>query len=291
MLTRAHPAFPLPVRLPNTEQWDILSRAGRPYRIFLAWPDTPMPQEGWDVVYLLDGNAWFGTLVDSLRMRARRPEVTGVRPAVAVGIGYPTDDIIDVSRRRYDLTPPCSSGAEGDQDTGGADAFLDFLNCELRPLIEARFGLANPRRVLFGHSFGGLFVLHTVLTRPSAFAAYAAASPSLWFDNRALLRAYVAVRPVLTVPLMIAVGALEEPVADAACRADCESSDRTASDREALERAMIANARTMAEYLQRSTDPGPEVQLHIFEGENHASVVPVALGRALPFLLASSGTA
>lgn len=291
MLTRVRSDFPVPVCLPNTEQWDIPSRAGRPYRILLGWPDTPMPREGWDVVYLLDGNAWFGTLLDSLRMRARRPEVTGVRPAIAVGIGYPIDDVVDVARRRYDLTPPRSGGAADDCDTGGADAFLDFLTDELGPLIDARFGLANQRRVLFGHSFGGLFVLHTVLTRPSAFAAYAAASPSLWFDDRALLRTCAATPLALSVPLMIAVGALEERVAPASCRAECEPPDHAALDREAPHRAMIANARAVAGHLGHSTGADREVQFHIFEGENHASVVPVALGRALPFLLANTGAA
>ena len=34
---------------------------------------------------------------------------------------------------------------------------------------------------------------------------------------------------------------------------------------------------------------GSDTRLHVFEGESHASAVPVALGRALPFLLAGPG--
>lgn len=276
MSTCGEPVLPTPVQLPNTERWDIRSRSGRPYRIFLAWPDTPMPRDGWDAVYLLDGNAWFGTLVDSLRMRARRPEVTGVRPAVAVGIGYPTDDVVDVPRRLYDFTPPRTGEAGNDRETGGAEAFLDFLTGELAPMVAARFRLSGQRRALFGHSLGGLFVLHAALTRPSAFAAYAAASPSLWFDDRALVRAWGAAPLTHAVRLMIAVGALEQPSARSALPAEGGLEDR----------AMVANAQAAAEALRRRAGTETDIRFHVFEDENHASVVPVALGRALPFLLA-----
>lgn len=276
MPTRAAEVVPVPIRWPNTEQWDIRSRSGRTYRIFLAWPGTAMPEDGWDAVYLLDGNAWFGTLVDSLRMRARRPEVTGVRPAVAVGIGYPTDEVVDVARRAYDLTPLRAGPAAEERDTGGAEAFLDFLTEELVPRVEARFGLPGQRRMLFGHSLGGLFVLHAVLTRPTAFAAFAAASPSLWFDDGALLQACGAARIPQAVRLMIAVGALEQPAARAASPTAEDGLD---------DRAMVANARAAADCLRDRAGAGPDIRFHVFEDENHASVVPVALGRALPFLL------
>jgi predicted alpha/beta superfamily hydrolase len=278
MLTRPESPFPTRVRLPNTERWDLRSRAGRAYRIFLAWPDAEPPPGGWDVIYLLDGNAWFGTLVDSLRMQARRPEVTGVRPAIAVGIGYPTDDVLDVDARRYDLTPPCADGADpaGDPSVGGADAFLAFLTDELGPMVDARFGLRAPHRALFGHSFGGLFALHALLTRPGAFAAYAAASPSLWFNGGALLRA--AARLPASAAVMITAGELEEH----SPRGTSGPRGGAAGD---PDRAMIGNARAMAERL-RDRAAGPRVQFHIFRGENHVSVVPAAISRALPFLLA-----
>jgi uncharacterized protein len=280
MLTRPESSFPVRVRLPNTESWDIRSRAGRAYRIFLAWPDAEPPPGGWDVVYILDGNAWFGTLVDSLRMQARRPEVTGVRPAIAVGIGYPTDLVLDVDGRRYDFTPPCPDGAEpaGDPSVGGADAFLAFLVDELGPMVDARFGLRAPHRVLFGHSFGGLFALHALLSQPEAFAAYAAASPSLWFDGGALLRSAAAARLLDSTAVMITAGELEE-------RSLRGAGGLRPGAARGSDRAMIGNARAMAERLD-GREAGPRVQFYIFPGENHVSVVPAAISRALPFLLA-----
>jgi hypothetical protein len=54
---------------------------------------------------------------------------------------------------------------------------------------------------------------------------------------------------------------------------------------------MVTNAQSVAERLRDPAGVGPEIRFHVFEDENHASVVPVALGRALPFLLANSGAA
>ncbi|MDM7462598.1 MAG: alpha/beta hydrolase-fold protein, partial [Tepidimonas taiwanensis] len=52
----------------------------------------------------------------------------------------------------------------------------------VRAVAESRL-LADPaRRSLWGHSFGALFALYTLATRPEAFARYAAISPSVWWD-------------------------------------------------------------------------------------------------------------
>lgn len=279
MLTRPAAHFPARVHVPNTECWDIRSRAGLAYRIFLAWPEGEPPSEGWDVIHLLDGNAWFGTLVDSLRMQGRRPDVTGVGPAIAVGIGYPTDAIVDVERRRYDLTPPRVAGGADRENAGGGDAFLAFVVDELGPMIDARFGLRQPRRVVFGHSFGGLFVLHVLLSRPETFAAYAAASPSLWFDGGATLRAAGTARIPPSAAVMITAGSLEQQESPALDGVEGRASGGPP------DRAMIDNARTMAERLSARGGAGPFVRFHVFPGENHASVVPAAISRALPFLL------
>ena len=43
------------------------------------------------------------------------------------------------------------------------------------------------RKVLFGHSFGGLFTLYSLFTQPGVFDTYVAASPSLWFNDGVIL--------------------------------------------------------------------------------------------------------
>ena len=42
--------------------------------------------------------------------------------------------------------------------------------------------------VLMGHSFGGLFALSTMASRPALFDAWVAADPSLWWDGGVLVR-------------------------------------------------------------------------------------------------------
>ena len=42
--------------------------------------------------------------------------------------------------------------------------------------------------VLMGHSFGGLFALSTMASRPELFDAWVAADPSLWWDGGVLIR-------------------------------------------------------------------------------------------------------
>ena len=49
---------------------------------------------------------------------------------------------------------------------------------------------------------------------------------------------------------------------------------------------MVSRARTFAERLGRTSAGGLRVQFEEFAGEDHASVVPIAISRALRFALA-----
>lgn len=72
------------------------------------------------MIYLLDANSVFGTMVEAMRMQSRRPEKTGVVPAVIVGIGYETDAPFDPGRY-YDFTlpvPPAELPERPDGRTG-----------------------------------------------------------------------------------------------------------------------------------------------------------------------------
>lgn len=130
------------------------------------------------VLYLLDGDAHFhhaSGVAQFLAANDRAPEM--------IVVGIPNTD------RTRDLTPPTSvdSVARRQPTAGGADAFLQFLTEELQPWVERTYRTA-PYRILVGHSFGGLFATHTLLTRPEAFDAYVSISPSLWWDNERVVR-------------------------------------------------------------------------------------------------------
>jgi tetratricopeptide (TPR) repeat protein len=93
--------------------------------------------------------------------------------------------------RTRDLTPTKAVGPNAGTfpTAGGADNFLKFIETELMPEIEKNYRV-TPYRVLAGHSFGGLFTIHAMITRPELFRSYVAVSPSLqWSDEATLKRA------------------------------------------------------------------------------------------------------
>src|SRR5262249_10558448 len=158
-------------------------------------PFVPAPQGGYAVLYMLDGDAYFGTYSFAARMRAFLGEL---QPAVVVGIGYPeaeSDMRVALLRRQYDLTPTQISPAEAARRglaaepsaLGGADAFLQVIEREIKPPVAALFPVDSSRAVLYGHSLGGLFALHTLFTHPESFRTYLVLSPSIWFNQRVVL--------------------------------------------------------------------------------------------------------
>jgi len=136
--------------------------------------------ERFPVLYMTDGDAHIqhtsGT-VSFLARNARMPEM------IVVGITN-TD-------RTRDLTPTRVERAADNPNarfptSGGADKFLKFIETELIPLVESKYR-TQPYRVLAGHSLGGLFAVHAMLTRTELFNSYVAVSPSLQWDNFLLI--------------------------------------------------------------------------------------------------------
>jgi predicted alpha/beta superfamily hydrolase len=267
-----------PVTVPGASRFDVTSKAGRPYRIFLYIPDAPAPADGYPVMYALDGNSSFGMLVEFERIQRR---MNG--PVAIVGVGYPIDGHMDLDRRFLDFTPPTPDelvrrfpGATHTPETGGRDAFLDFLVEELRPIVGRKLKVDEGRQAICGHSLGGLFVLHALFHRPGAFQAYVAASPSIWWNDRSIeaeARAFAAVpADVAPARLLMTFGALEGAAVpgDAAERNEARKQTR-----------MPESVRAMAETLAPLADGGLAVQVAEFPGENHGSVIPAALARGL----------
>lgn len=69
--------------------------------------------------------------------------------------------------------------------SGQGDRYLEHLDDELLPLIEAQFRV-NAHAVMFGHSFGGVLVLNQMLTDPGLFDAHIALGSSVWVSGRVL---------------------------------------------------------------------------------------------------------
>lgn len=284
---------PRPVAIARSRDIAVTLPDGRAYRLMIWVPPGQAPASGWPVVYFTDANAVFGLFVGALSLRARRGDDGGVPPAVLVGIGYPGDAAFDVVRRTLDLTPAAArerldSRPDGSPwpPTGGAEAFLQTIEDTIKPRVERDVPIDRGRQTLFGHSFGGLFVLNTLFTRPATFQTFVAGSPSIWFADRHILdveRAFGAGHPD-TIPvtrLMLGVGAWEQ---------DLSPAERTGTDpqkRAAWKRRnrMVDNAREMAGRLGALPGSRLRVTFHAFADEDHISVLPVLIGRALDFAL------
>jgi hypothetical protein len=95
--------------------------------------------------------------------------------------------ILNTDRTR-DLTPThVLNGIYGRFETsGGAENFTTFLGKELMPYIETHYPVA-PFRTLIGHSFGGLFVINTLINHTDMYNAYVAIDPSLWWDGQKIM--------------------------------------------------------------------------------------------------------
>ena len=132
------------------------------------------------------------------------------RPPVLVMIGYDNDLRIDAAGRAYDYTLPLPAGLkQPPRSGGGADAFLQLIETRIKPAIAAKLAVDPQRQTLWGHSYGGLFVLHTLFTHPTAFQRYIAVEPSLWWGNGMILQEaqqMMARRPAPVARLQLWVG-------------------------------------------------------------------------------------
>ena len=262
-----------PVRLPGTEE-HVLATPGGEYRLWLALPSGPPPPAGFPLVLLLDANASFGLATDIARAGALRAGVTGIGSAVVAGIAYPGDAPFHRARRMLDYTPGPPAAEPAPHPTGGRDAFLATLRGPVAARIAERCTINPARRVLVGHSLAGFLALDVLAHDPESFGAYVAISPSVWW-NPARLAFTPRARPPR---VAIAVGGYEQGLTP--WEAGTPEAARTAERRE--RRAMVDHARDAARRLEAAGYP---VQFQCADGETHGSVMPVALGRALRFVL------
>jgi predicted alpha/beta superfamily hydrolase len=83
--------------------------------------------------------------------------------------------IRNVDRRR-DYTPDKIITAR-ENNSGGGEKFLSFLEDELIPYLDLNYRTA-PYRILYGHSLGGLLATHAYMKENTIFNAFIAVDPS-----------------------------------------------------------------------------------------------------------------
>lgn len=264
------------------------AQTGRRYRIAISLPyaysrpevkDWPFanPPAKWPVVYLLDANWYFGMVTDIIRSMAWCGRTTD---AVIVGIGYPEGHDPQeswreaVARRTIDFTPTRDEGVEKSNSeltkrpspTGDAGGFHRFIKDELIPLIEKEYQAEPSRRVLAGHSLGGLFGAFALFQDPRLFEAYIIGSPALGYGDKFMFKyeeAFSKKHRRLGARVYLSIGELEESVND----------------------PMLTDMFRFAAMLEKRQYQGLTLVKRIFADENHCEVIAPGFQAGLKWAL------
>ena len=157
---------------------------------------------------------------------------------------------------------------------GSAD-FLKTLITQIKPLVEKQQAIDRQQQMLWGHSFGGLFVLYALFEQPQAFQTWFAASPSLWYQPETYAKGmgFTGIAQGSKRRVMIMRGSKEgsPPV---------KSFDGGSLERRKAMAAVPVDAnRQVAAHL--ATQPGLTANYQEFEGLAHGDMFNAALYPAL----------
>jgi len=218
---------------------------------------------------LLDADYQFPLAVSILEHLAGRGQADD---SIIVAIGYKDSARNPDGYRRNrtrDYTPTAvASGGYGPQYqrfSGGAPAFLNFVTDEMMPFLMANYRISAERRTFVGHSFGGLFGAYVLSEAADLFSSYILISPSLWYDDRLLIK--TARKETLRefaqpVKVYLAVGGHENQSGQ----------------------PMVDELELYAGALRAQEQKQLQLTVRVFENETHASIYPIALSAALRHL-------
>ena len=168
--------------IPEHETFKIDSKEVGELRTINVWlpedyktSDLPYP-----VLYMPDGGVQedFPHIANTLSELIQAKKVP---PFILVGI--------ENTQRRKDLTPPTQ--VEKDKEiapvVGGSHEFRNFIENELMPYINSNYRTTDEKGII-GESLAGLFVTETLMVQPDLFDFYIAFDPSLWWNDKYLLK-------------------------------------------------------------------------------------------------------
>jgi uncharacterized protein len=319
-------AFPLlgnardaEVSLPHTRVIEFTSHVnGHRYSMMVATPLVGRPPaKGYGVLYVLDGYWLFSTATEFVRGFGNPMNV------VVVGLSYPEDPkylqhvleqraplpdslrnfpaafIAPQVERRYDFTLPASDAQLAAQielgtppprsaAVGGVDDFLKTIETEVKPRVAALAPIDPSNQALFGHSLGGLAALHALFVEPDAFRTFIISSPSIWWNDKAVLadetRFSKAVTAGETTPrVLVSVGGEESTVP--ALVPPSWGIDRDALATTLQQARMVQNSRDLVSRLKALHGHAGYVvaDFALFDASNHAAAQWHALARGIPF--------
>ena len=158
----------------DSVQSDIL-REHRKIWVYIPRDTT----QQYPLLLLLDGDAHYFSVAGMIHQLSTINGNT-IYPEMVI-VAIPNTD------RTRDLTPNHVQHIFGDtafaKTSGGGENFTKFIAQELLPYVDKKYP-TTVHRTLIGHSFGGLFVVNTLVHHPELFSNYLAIDPSLWWDDQ-----------------------------------------------------------------------------------------------------------
>lgn len=176
--------------------------------VYLPPGYDPRAADRYPVLYLHDGQNVFDRATSfgeewQVDESAQRLIASGaIEPVIIVGI-YNTGD-----HRLEEYTPTVASE---DGRGGHADDYGRMLVEELKPFVDRTYKTlpSASSTAVGGSSLGGLLTMHLGLRYPTAFGRLAVMSPSVWWDDRVLLREVAALQSKLPLRIWLDAGTAE----------------------------------------------------------------------------------
>ncbi len=278
-----------PAVLPGAQEYQLHSQfTKKDYRIQVM-PVGQAKELGYSVLYVLDGDALFPAAAGMAQNMMARAQETNAVPFLIVGIGYPNTQLLNPAERAQDYTPPSESyadtGDNANRQFGGAERFYRFIQEELAPDLHRRFNINHAQQNIFGHSYGGLFGLYSLLNHPESFRNYLIASPSVWWNQQRILQdlpAFAQQRPQYAkenIGVRLTVGEYEQKLAPYM---------KQDSQRQKLleQRAMVSQLLNLEEKFKTISNGNLSVVSKIYPEETHMTSVMPALLDGLKWLFA-----
>ena len=218
--------------------------------------------QGYAALYMLDGNSAMSHLQENVLKQLSKSDAP-----VLVAVGYQSNLPYDVNARAQDYTPADASGNlqpdlnHPERMTGGSAEFRQLLLDKIVPWVNQQTQINPQQTALWGHSYGGLFVLDTYLNS-NYFQSYFAASPSIHWQNGRIQQMLNQATPAQLQHkhLSIIEGDVQTPVA-------AEDQDKQIDE-------LIDQNREIVRQLHRK---GADVKLVVYPDLRHGEVFPASL--------------
>lgn len=158
-------------------------REKRILNIYLPEGYTADDATKYPVIYLLDGSADEDFIhVVGIVQYNTFSWINRIPKSIVIGIAN--------KNRKRDFTSPATQASDRKSipNNGGSAKFIAFLEKELQPYVEKKYK-TDGFKTIIGQSLGGLLATEILFKKPMLFNNYVIISPSLWWNDGALLKA------------------------------------------------------------------------------------------------------